>query len=188
MQKSRDLNAGSKGSSDRIGSRNSADELGGPSEGRGLTRREFFKTGAAIAGTVICWNAGLREAVANSKATGNPVLTADHLNQRFAQARTVGTLRALAASIKTGPIEWIRSNYSLTEMQSHGVRSIPESHWNEIKRVLSFVENNRGASLSVAIHESGSPQSRKCIATVRVTSEAQVGAETLRAEAEARTN
>jgi len=166
----------------------SADEPAPSSEGPRLTRRDFFKSGVAIAGSAICWQAGLRDAVANSRATGNPVLTADRLNQRFAQARTVGTLRALAASIKTGPVDWIRANYSLTESQSSGLRSIPDAQWNEIKRVLSFVENNRGASLSVTIHESSSSQSKKCIATVRVMSEAQVGAETLKAEAEARTS
>jgi hypothetical protein len=187
VQKSRDLNAGQSGASVDQRCLDRVSERAQPSEAAGLTRRDFFKVGAAAGCTVICWNAALRDVVANSRATGNPVLTADHLNQRFAQARTIGTLRALAASIKTGPAEWIRSNYSLTELQSHAVRSIPETHWNEITRVLSFVENNRGASLSVAIRESGSPQSRKCTAIIRVTSEAQVGAESLKAEAEART-
>jgi hypothetical protein len=187
VQKSRNLNAGDPGKSGGVGRLDSSDELVPSSERSRLTRRDFFKSGAAIAGSAFCWKAGLRDAAANSMATGNPVLTAASLNQTFAQARTTGTLRSLAGSIKTGPIDWIRTNYSLTETQSNGLRSIPESHWGEIKRVLSFVENNRGASLVVVIHESTASQSKKCSATVRVTSEAQVGAETLKAEAEART-
>ena len=152
-----------------------------------LDRRDFVKRGITIAGTAFCFRNGLRAAVANSIETGNPLLTAANLNLKFAQARTSGTLRSIATSIKPSPVGWLRSNYSISDSQSNGLRTISESQWTEIKRVLTFVESNRGASLMVVIHESTASQSKKCSATVRVISEAQVGAETLKAEAEART-
>jgi hypothetical protein len=162
-----------------------------PGKDSGLNRREFIRTGALIAGTAFWFSAGLREAIASSIASGLPLLTASNLNQNFAQARTAGTLRSLAGIIKANPIDWLRANYSITETQSAAIRSIPEAHWNEIKKVLTFVETKRGASLAVSIHETSGSTSvgaRKCSATIKLSSEAQVGTETLKAEAEARTS
>jgi hypothetical protein len=163
------------------------------SESNRIDRRDFVKRSVALAGTAFCFSVGLREAIAGSRLSGAPLLTAANLNQKFAQARAAGTLRAVAANIKNNPIGWLRANYSLTDIQAAALKSIPEPHWTEIKRVLTFVENNRGASLSVAISEStltgtaAASSGMKCRASVKVTAEAQVGPATIKAEANAET-
>src|SRR5437762_10876366 len=88
-----------------------------------LNRREFVKGGFAAAGTAFCFSMGLPEAIASARARGVAVLTETSLNQKFAEARVAGTLRALATGIKADPIGWIKSEYSLTETQLRAIKS-----------------------------------------------------------------
>lgn len=160
-----------------------------------LNRRDFVKRGIAAAGTAFCFSVGLPEAIASARARGVAVLTETSLNQKFTEARVAGTLRALASDIKADPTGWLRSQYSLTEIQLRAIKSIPTTDWSEIKRVLAFVEEKRGASLKVSISESARAglsaptafAALACIASVKITAEAQVGPTTVKAQAEAHT-
>jgi hypothetical protein len=161
-----------------------------------LNRRDFVKGGFAAAGTAFCYSLGLREAIAMARARGLAVLTEGSLNQKFAEARVAGTLRALASDIKADPIAWLKAQYSMTEIQLRAIKSIRPSDWSEIKRVLAFVEEKRGASLKVVIAENTRAglstevafASFACFASVKVTAEAQVGPTTVKAQAEVHTS
>jgi len=160
-----------------------------------LNRRDFVKRGVAAAGTAFCFSMGLSKAIASARALGISIFTQSSLNQKFAEARVAGTLRAVASDIKADPIGWLKSQYSLTEIQLRAIKSISTSDWSEIKRVLTFVEEKRGASLRISIIEStraalsatASFAAVACVASVKVTAEAQVGPTTVKAQAEART-
>ena len=155
-----------------------------------LSRRDFVKGGIALAGTVFCFSGGAREAVARSNALGLPLLTEKSLNQKFAEARVAGALRKLASDIKPNPKGWLKNQYSLTDLQNRAINTIPETQWAEIKRILTFVEENRGASLIVDISETKVAEtaaavtsSLPCRAKIKVYSEALVGPTTVKAEA-----
>jgi hypothetical protein len=142
-----------------------------------MNRRKFMKDSFIAVGTTFCLSVGLREAIANAKATGAPVLTAASLNQKFAAARTARTLSAMATQMKSDIPLWLRTNFSLTQLQAQALKSIPGSAWTEIKRVLTFVETKRDASLTVGIDDDGTTKGAAvmaCRAKVSVRASAEV--------------
>jgi hypothetical protein len=143
-----------------------------------MDRRKFMKSSFMAVGTTFCLSVGLREAIANSKLTGAPLLTADTLNQKFAAARSARTLSAMATEMKRDIPLWLRTNFSLTQLQAQALKSIPLSVWSEIKKVLSFVETKRDASLLVGIDGDATTTkgaaAMACRAKVKVTASAEV--------------
>ncbi len=144
-------------------------------------RRSFIKGGAFGLIGAFCLSAGLKEAIANAKATGKPLLTQDSLNNLFAEATSKKNINKVVKEILKDPVSWLIKNFSVTDIQKNAIKSISSSNWESIKRILKPVAENGGTvrveispdtklSLSAASDYVG-----KCRGTAKVEAEGEIG-------------
>lgn len=117
-----------------------------------LTRRDFVKTGLATALVGAgCLSFGLKEALAQAKETGKPLLTPESLNKLFANGKANKVLAGEAIpDIKA----FIRRRFTLTSQQNQVLDKFSMTDLTKLQDVLKPVSKH-GGSIHVDFNEDG---------------------------------
>lgn len=116
-------------------------------DGKKMDRRDFMKSGAtgAIVG-LASLRLGLKEARAQAKQTGKPVLTDRSVNSLF----SIGGSKSseLAAEARRDVRGFVKSRFTLTGAQERQLESLSAEELEVIRANLALVEK-RGSRLTV---------------------------------------
>jgi hypothetical protein len=106
-----------------------------------INRRDFIRGGAM---TMFCLSFGLKEALANAKLTGKPVLTEESINALLAREAEAKNLKSVITKFSSSPLTWITNNFSITELQKKAIRSISAADWDALRNALKPVAEKGG--------------------------------------------
>jgi len=144
------------------------------------SRRAFIRTGALSLAGIACLSVGLKEALANARATGKVLLTEANLNSLFAAKKQSKQIKELVKEISRDIPGWLKREFSLTEVQKKAIDSIRPAQIAELKRVLKPLEKD-GGDLTVKIDQREVPDTKRpqaaappfatCKGTVKSTTE-----------------
>ncbi len=137
-----------------------------------VARREFMKSGAAGAAAAVvglsALSGGLKEALAQARETGKPLLTEEALNSLFLPSGSNKRSDAsrLAAEAKRDVKGFVRSRFTLTRPQEEMLESLSEEQLETIRRQLDVAERP-GTSLRVTFGPTVGPggptaRAKKC--------------------------
>ena len=97
------------------------------------TRRQLLRTAVVVA---TGWRVGVREAIAQARVTGKPMLSADTMTRAL-------STRAALESFKAGPKAFVREHFSLTRSQERFVElGTPQEVGAIRKAVNTALRNN----------------------------------------------
>ena len=120
-----------------------------------LARRQFLKdtglTTAALGVGYFSFGAW-RQAFAQARVTGRPVLTEQTLNTFIPKERT--TFKRLAAEAKRDLPAFVRSRFSLTAAQEREIDNLTPAEQSQIKKAIDLAEKE-GVPLQVKIRRGG---------------------------------
>ena len=96
-----------------------------------ISRRRFLKQAALTAAAATCFGDSLREAVAQARQSGKPLLTAKNINALIPTAAPTGAAKAtyqqMINAIKANPVEYFTTNFTVTPAQKTQLENMPKA-------------------------------------------------------------
>ncbi len=119
-----------------------------------LSRRGFVAAGLSAIAAVGCLSVGLKEALAQSRQTGKPVLTADSINELFADERTN---KALGAEAARDIRKFVRDHFTLTKVQAQRLDGLSKANTRQLNDAMKMLSKEGGSLRSTFDNTNDTP-------------------------------
>jgi TAT (twin-arginine translocation) pathway-exported protein len=122
---------------------------------KNLNRRQFLKTSAGLAVAAGCFSSiGLRQAIAEARRTGKPVLTPARVESNI-PAPTSPEFHQHIAACKENPRAYLEQTFHLTRAQQRAIDSLSPDDRQKLNAALDTAEQRK---LPIRIQHVPSPQ------------------------------
>ena len=131
-----------------------------------LSRRTFLVSGLTTLVVGGALRSSLREALAEARVTGKPLLTIGNLNKLFADG---ANNKALAAEVVQSGKGFITSRFTLTAIQARSIKGVPDLKVKEIQEAMKKIAKE-GGSVQVTEQRAGDQGKTVSVSTQRAPS------------------